>query len=122
VRAVATPVSHILRCLLFPHVPSLRDDGRLWQPHNREVGQKLGLATAFMFTLPLLAFFAAAHIFRDKPDPDMWAGGAAILVTNLIVGMYCYLAFIEDADEKPPEDDDNDASRPRVGIYKKRVE
>jgi hypothetical protein len=86
------------------------------------VGQKLGLATAFMFTLPLIAFFAAEYFFRDKPDPDMWAGGAAILTTNLIVGVYCYQAFIEDSDEEPKEDDDNDQSRPRVGIYKQRVE
>jgi hypothetical protein len=70
-----------------------------------------------MFTLPIIAFFVSLHVFRDKAEPDNWAGGVAVLVTNLIVGTYCYKAYQEDRDEK-----DNDADRPRVGIYKQRTD
>ena len=75
-----------------------------------------------MFTLPILSFFlvrfvAVSHHFSS---PDNWAGGAAILVTNCIVGGYCYSAYKEDLEEKSNNPNDEDA--PRVGIYKQRVD
>ena len=88
------------------------------EPENKEVGQKLGIATAFMFTLPVLTFFVAQYIFSDKQNPDNWAGAAAILMTNVIVGAYCYVAYVEDRELQQ----DNDANQPRVGIYKQRVD
>lgn len=94
--------------------------GSLLDPQNKEVGQKLGLATLLMFTLPIVTYFVALHIFREQKNADNWAGGAAILVTNLIVGGYCYSAYVEDLAEN--KDKDNDASRPRVGIYKQRTD
>lgn len=74
-----------------------------------------------MFTLPVITFFVAQYVFRAKQQPDNWAGGAAIIMTNLIVGSYCYMAYLED-NEQSNKDGDNDADRPRVGIYKRRVD
>jgi len=90
------------------------------EPENREVGRKLGVATAFMFTLPVMAFFVAKYVFSYKKEPDSWAGGAAIIMTNIIVGAYCYMAYLEDNDKQ--KNKDNDANQPRVGIYKQRVD
>jgi len=80
-----------------------------------------------MFTLPLLTYFASRRfLFSDRDEPDNWAGGAAILVTNVIVAGYCYAAYVEDAEERGKDDggkaDSYDADRPRVGIYKQRTD
>jgi hypothetical protein len=83
------------------------------------VGQKLGLATGLMFTLPLIAFFVFRSMFSAKEHPDNWAGGAAIVMTNVIVACYCYSALTEKDDD---ETKDNDEAQPRVGIYKQRTE
>ena len=91
---------------------------RLLQPHNRETGQKLGIATALMFTLPFIAFYVGMYVFRHKSEPENWAGALAIVVTNIVVGGYCYVAYIEDSDV----DDDNDRSGPRSGSSKQRVD
>ena len=85
-------------------------------PQNRETGQKLGLATLFMFTLPFIAFYVAMWIFSKKPSPENWAGGVAVVVTNLIVGGYCYSAFMED------DDDPKDTKGPRMGDSKQRTD
>ena len=103
----------------------------LLTPENREVGQKLGVATLFMFTLPILAFWIVRETIVSlewSNQPDNWAGGAAILVTNIIVGIYCYAAYIEDLHDDDVQgklrssSNDNDASQPRVGIYKQRTD
>lgn len=73
-----------------------------------------------MFTLPILAFMASRSLlFASKSDPDAWAGGVAILVTNCIVAAYCYQAFQEpdDFDKR-----DNDEFQPRVGAFKQRTD
>jgi drug/metabolite transporter (DMT)-like permease len=77
---------------------------------------KLGIATACMFTLPIFAFYLGLTIFKDKTQPDNWAGGLAILVTNMVVAGYVYSAFQE------KDDQDNDESRPRVGVFKQRTD
>ncbi|KAL7575293.1 hypothetical protein ACA910_001818 [Epithemia clementina (nom. ined.)] len=101
----------------------------LLTPENRDVGKKLGLATLLMFTAPILTFYIAQqYLFRHKADPDSWAGGAAIIMTNVVVAGYCYSAYIEDLDETKENDNkqkllhDNDVSAPRVGIYKQRTD
>ena len=94
---------------------------RLWEPENRQVGKKLGIATAFMFTLPVLTFFAAQWAFSTKQNPDNWAGACAIVMTNVIVGAYCYMAYLED-NENNDNKNDNDTNQPRVGIFKQRVD
>jgi hypothetical protein len=93
------------------------------QPQNQEVGKKLGCATLLMCTLPVAAFFAVQRLaaWRGLPSPDTWAGGAAILVTNCIVAGYCYSAYREDLDDDTKKDR-SDATAPRVGIYKQRVD
>ena len=105
---------------------------RLWTAENRPVGQKLAVATAFMVTLPVATFYAT-HAYMVQVldyksfDADNWAGAAAIVMTNLIVGGYCYMAFWEDLEEQQQQAaaatrHDNDASVPRVGIYKQRTD
>lgn len=88
-------------------------------PENRETGQKLGIATALMFTMPFVAFYTAMQIFHSKPSPENWAGAVAIVVTNIIVGGYCYVAFVEDSDTN---NDLNDRSGPKSGRSKQRVD
>ena len=91
---------------------------RLLQEQNKETGRKLLLATGLMFTLPIFAFFLGRWYFGDKTEPDNWGGGCAILVTNIIVGVYCYSALTEPDDE----DDNNDRSGPKVGAFKQRTD
>jgi hypothetical protein len=69
-----------------------------------------------MFTLPLISFYFAMWYFSDKKSPENWAGGVAIVTTNLIVGGYCYAAYIEDSD------DANDEKAPRTGMSKQRID
>ncbi|KAG7352782.1 VMA21-like domain containing protein [Nitzschia inconspicua] len=88
----------------------------LLHPQNKETGQKLGIATALMFTLPFVAFYISMKVFEHKPSPENWAGAVAIVVTNIIVGGYCYVAYIED------RDDLNDEDGPRKGASKQRVD
>lgn len=100
---------------------------RLLDPQNRQVGQKLAVATACMFTLPIVVFYLTRHyFFAHKAQPDSWAGGAAILITNAIVAGYCIAAFSEaDDDETKNSDHDrneNDVDGPRVGVFKKRTD
>jgi VMA21-like domain len=71
-----------------------------------------------MFTLPILAFYFGLHVlFSEKEHPDNWAGGLAIVVTNIVVFGYCYSAF-----QEPDEDVENDENGPRTGIFKKRTD
>jgi hypothetical protein len=76
---------------------------------------KLGIATGCMFTLPFIAFYIATLVFADKKNPDNWAGAAAIVTTNLVVGSYCYAAYLEDSAE-------NDEDGPKTGASKQRVD
>ena len=93
---------------------------RLWHEKNRDTGKKLGLATFLMFTIPFVAFFGGMVVFADKQHPDNWAGGCAIVATNLIIGGYCYSAFMEvDNDEEPRYDD---ADGPKTGAFKHRTD
>ena len=46
-------------------------------------------------------------IFSHKKNPENWAGGVAIVVVNLIVGGYCYSAFIEDSDDVNDEKEES---------------
>jgi drug/metabolite transporter (DMT)-like permease len=89
---------------------------RLLQPQNQETGKKLGIATGMMFTLPILAFYIAMWIFSEKKNPENWAGGAAIIITNLIIGGYCYSALTEE------DDDPNDRRGPKTGSQKERTD
>mmetsp|Transcript_20101 Transcript_20101/g.55962 ORF Transcript_20101/g.55962 Transcript_20101/m.55962 type:complete len:92 (+) Transcript_20101:238-513(+) len=88
--------------------------GILSEEQNRETGRRLVIATGFMFTLPFVAFFIGQYIFQNKKEPDNWAGGMAIIMTNIIVGGYCYMAFNEDGD--------GEDSVPKVGVFKQRVD
>jgi uncharacterized membrane protein len=93
----------------------------LLDPQNREVGQKLGIATLLMFTLPIITYYVSERYFADKQHPDNWAALSAIVMTNIIVGGYCYAAYVEDSEEKALEEKTKGVP-PRVGIYKERTD
>lgn len=114
-------------------VYSLLDD------QNKDVGKKLGIATLCMFTLPILTYYIVHEycLYQytlkniSKTYIELFAGGSAILMTNIIIGTYCYYAYCEDLyDQVTGEvkiinnDDDyrNDEDYPKVGIYKKRTD
>jgi len=63
-------------------------------------------------------------VFSHKEFPDAWSGVCAVMTANVIIASYVYVAFTEDEEdqEKLQEDDDNDASGPRVGVFKKRTD
>ena len=86
-------------------------------PQNREVGKKLLIATAAMFTLPIISYFIASYVFREKESADSWAAGTAILMTNIVVGAYCAVAYLEDRAELAEKKD-----VPRVGAFKDRTD
>eukprot|EP00980_Cylindrotheca_fusiformis_P021494 scaffold8353_cov138-Cylindrotheca_fusiformis.AAC.25 len=90
--------------------------GLLLHPQNRETGQKLGIATGLMFTAPILSFYAGLWYFSEKRNPDNWAGGLAIFVTNIIVAGYCFAAFMEE------DNDADDSAGPRKGAHKQRTD
>lgn len=69
-----------------------------------------------MFTCPILAFYVAMWMFSAKQHPENWAGGAAIIVTNIIVGGYCYFAMTEE------DEDPNDRRAPKTGTSKNRTD
>jgi hypothetical protein len=79
-----------------------------------------------MFTMPIAAFYLGLELFASKQNPDNWAGGLAILVTNIVVAGYVISAFSEpDEDFKKKEDrngGNNDEDAPRVGAFKKRTD
>ena len=94
---------------------------RLFNPQNRDVGKKLLFTTGLMFTLPILTYFIVSYIIHSNPhykqtitNPDNYAGGAAILMTNIIIGGYCYMAYYEDNNEI--------VEPPRVGKFKERTD
>lgn len=110
---------------------------RLLDEQNRDVGRKLGIATALMFTLPFLTYFGCFHyVFHEKQEPSNWAGAAAVFVTNCVIAGYVVVAFSEpDEDEEElkkrglsgkahngQQGGDNDAKHPRTGIFKQRVD
>jgi hypothetical protein len=86
-----------------------------------------------MVTLPFVAFYAGLHFFADKAEPVNWAGGLAILVTNLVIAGYSYSALTEEDIIVGPngeivkaqldgDGDGKDADRPRVGFNKQRTD
>eukprot|EP00536_Pseudo-nitzschia_multiseries_P013332 jgi/Psemu1/298402/fgenesh1_pm.561_\ len=94
----------------------------LLSPENRETGRKLGIATGLMFTLPFVAFYVVLALCKDKKHPENWAGGAAIVATNIVIAGYCYAAYIEDSNENENNDENNDEDGPRRGAAKQRVD
>lgn len=87
---------------------------------NKEVGKKLGIATVAMFTLPIVVLIASLYIFEHKENPTNWAAAMSIITVNLIIAGYVYVAFTEE--DGIAASKDNDASAPRVGVFKQRTD
>ena len=76
-----------------------------------------------MFTLPIMVFFITLHyVFPNKEDPTAWAGGAAILMTNLVIAGYVYAAFTEEDTVNVDARGDGDRAGPRTGAFKERTD
>jgi hypothetical protein len=106
-----------------------------------------------MFTLPFITFYSTqmycrhlntvaavaaaavnssintSHII-SKDNIDSYSGLAAIVMTNIIIAIYCYQAYFEDSGMKTnntTNDDklnnnNNDDDHPRVGAFKQRTD
>ena len=99
------------------------------EEQNKDVGKKLGIATGLMFTLPFITYFVSFYyVFYDKTEPSNWAGGAAVLVTNLIIIGYVMVAFHEpdhpeeNGQQQQQRGNENDSKYPRTGVFKQRVD
>mmetsp|Transcript_9390 Transcript_9390/g.12615 ORF Transcript_9390/g.12615 Transcript_9390/m.12615 type:complete len:99 (+) Transcript_9390:51-347(+) len=93
----------------------------LFEPQNKEVAQKLGIATALMFTVPITVFyFCLTFVFHEKEDPEMWAGLTAVVTVNLVIAGYVYSAFSEE--DEFTTTSEGDAAGPRVGAFKQRTD
>lgn len=93
----------------------------------------MGLATAAMATLPIASFFLTRYLYLSTntttmtssiaSNPDTWAGGVAILVTNIIIAAYCISAFLgKEINDDEQNNSSKDKEGPRVGIYKQRTD
>jgi len=79
----------------------------LQEPQNRSVCQKLVFASVSLITLPILVFLAfskgglAASILGEGSQYELAASAAAaVLVINLILATYVYIAFTEETGEE----------------------
>ncbi|GAB9468278.1 hypothetical protein Gpo141_00005598 [Globisporangium polare] len=68
--------------------------------HNAMVWRKLLFFTVLMFALPIGTFFAVkSYIGPGNPGADSYSGFAAVLMVNIVIGLYVLSAWNED-DEK----------------------
>uniref|UniRef100_K3WK36 Vacuolar ATPase assembly integral membrane protein VMA21 homolog n=1 Tax=Globisporangium ultimum (strain ATCC 200006 / CBS 805.95 / DAOM BR144) TaxID=431595 RepID=K3WK36_GLOUD len=68
--------------------------------HNSMVWRKLLFFTVLMVTLPLGTFFGLKrYIGPNNPNADSWSGFAAVLMVNIVIGVYILSAWSE-SDEK----------------------
>ena len=96
---------------------------RLMQEQNKDVARKLGLATAIMFTFPIITFYVCFYfIFSHHEEPANWSGGMAVFAANIVIYGYVYSAFSEPDDDTIEPSSKNDEKGPRVGIYKQRTD
>mmetsp|Transcript_3792 Transcript_3792/g.3564 ORF Transcript_3792/g.3564 Transcript_3792/m.3564 type:complete len:104 (-) Transcript_3792:150-461(-) len=98
----------------------------LFQKQNKDVARKLGLATALMFSFPILTFYVCLYfVFHEHEDPTSWSGIMAVLAANIVVFGYVYSAFSEPHDDPLESSDNDDPTKkkgPRVGFYKERTD
>ncbi|CAO0802388.1 unnamed protein product [Mucor circinelloides] len=64
-----------------------------WIGENSSVLVKLMVFTAALFAFPIVTFFATLHSLFD--GNTTYAGGAAALMANVIVGLYIVVAMLE---------------------------
>ena len=62
-------------------------------PGNREVIHKLVRWTVMMFTAPFITYFGCTNFLDSGPT---WAGIAAIVVVQIVIFGYVFVAFTED--------------------------
>jgi len=90
------------------------------QEQNRSAGNTLLLFTVLMFTLPIITFFLA----RDGLSLHYnYATFFSVLVVNIIIAVYVYLAFNEEEEETEEERRMKSGkmsaeNQPKVGIFK----
>jgi len=75
----------------------------LFQNQNAGTAKILGITTLAMMFIPVMAFYLTMNtIFAEHEDPTMYAGFAAVLAVNLVLGGYVVFAF----SEKDPESEE----------------
>ena len=78
-------------------------------PGNREVVHKLVRWTVIMFTAPFIAYFGCTNLLDSGP---IWAGIAAIVVVQIVIFGYVFVAFTEDLEIDREEEDAPSSSQP----------
>ena len=81
-------------------------------PGNREVIHKLVRWTVMMFTAPFITYFGCTNILQSGP---VWAGIAAIVVVQIVIFGYVFVAFTEDLEV----DREREGSQPSSAAAKK---
>ncbi|TYZ59131.1 hypothetical protein PybrP1_000056 [[Pythium] brassicae (nom. inval.)] len=80
--------------------------------HNTMVWRKLLFFTVLMGVLPIGAFFAVrSFVGAGSRNADVYSGGVAVLVANIVIGLYVVSAW--------REDDEKDEVAPPVGRWSK---
>lgn len=81
-------------------------------PGNREVIHKLVRWTVMMFTAPFITYFGCTNFLQSGP---VWAGIAAIVVVQIVIFGYVFVAFTEDLEV----DRERDETQPSPAAAKK---
>ena len=77
------------------------------EPGNREVVLNLVRWTVIMFTAPFIAYFGCTNFLDASP---VWAGIAAIIVVQIVIFGYVFVAFTEDLEVDRRRDDSQPSS------------
>jgi hypothetical protein len=72
----------------------------LHEPRNKPVFRKFLLTTLAMLLLPLVVFFGVRNmgpqlLGLEESRVNLWAAAAAVVVVNLLMGTYVYIAWAE---------------------------
>ncbi|KAJ0402777.1 hypothetical protein P43SY_009721 [Pythium insidiosum] len=83
--------------------------------HNQMVWRKLGFFTVLMIVLPVGTFYGVKRLIKpDTLHADMWSGFAAVLMVNIVIGLYILSAFLE-------TDGEEAGAPPAVGRFAKET-
>ncbi|CEL95408.1 unnamed protein product [Vitrella brassicaformis CCMP3155] len=74
----------------------------LLNPDNRDVSLRFWLTSIVLFLIPVGVFYAALYIMSQgwvevRTNARLtYAGAAAVLAVQMVLAVYCYLAYLEE--------------------------
>lgn len=76
-----------------------------FSPQNIGVTMKLLRYTLLMILLPIGSFYGSYYfLFEGDQDYLAWSGIIAVIVVNLVIAAYVWMAWHEDEDQQTPTD------------------